>query len=614
MTGMPPRLFAFSPAKRTCAVLVVCAFLWAVLSCSNPYGAGSSDKRGSLLISVGTGTGTGTGTEVTAQTLQPGIPTQITSYAISGSGPGASSFSVVVDSGESEFVRDELVTGTWSVEVQARNVDETVLMSGSRTVTVLGGRRVSAGIVLLPLEGDGTFRFELLWPDDEVAAPSVQARLEAAPSGDIDEDIGDLFDPLLDVPSGQDGQVYSGIWPTGYYILTVQLRDTQNQGWGWGNAYGVWILPDETTSTRVELSSDDFGPIARWQFSVGSGFTSSIWSSAALDGDGRILFGSDDGYLYALTASGTPDWQFKTDGRVFSSPAVDASGNIYFGSHDGFVYALSSSGEELWSVDTGDWVRSSPAIGADGTVYIGSNDGNLHALDPADGSTRPGLFPFATGGSVVSSPAVAADGTIFVGSESGTVYAVNPDGSERWSYETGDWVYSSPAIGTDGTVYIGSYDGTLYALNPETGADVWSYNAEDWVVSGPAVGPEGRVYVGTRGGLLHAVNAASGSGAWTFDAGQGGVYSTPAIGDDGTIYFGSFDRHLYAVSSSGDELWRAPVGLGGLYASPAIGPDGRLYIGSRDGTLYAFETQSNGPAASSWPMFGRDARRTARAQ
>ncbi len=73
-------------------------------------------------------------------------------------------------------------------------------------------------------------------------------------------------------------------------------------------------------------------------------------------------------------------------GSVHSSPAATADGGIVFGSDEGNVYAFVDEGTRavlLWRYETGGAVRSSPAVvPADGgaRIYVGSDDGNLHAL------------------------------------------------------------------------------------------------------------------------------------------------------------------------------------------------------------------------------------------
>ena len=588
--------------------------------CGNPLAPAAGAGGGTLTLTLVSAASRPSG-GVSVLTLRPEVMPQVATYSVSGQGPNGAAFALHdLDGGQHEVTLSELPAGLWTVEVQAHSDAGAPILSGGTQVVVGSSSAVGATVVLEPLDGSATLQFALLWPATEVDAPSIVASLEHAVSGNTQ-----ALD--FDVDAGAGSAALDGQWDSGYYILEISLLDGDSERWR--EPYAVWLLAGQTSATSVALDARDLLPgdgqpvgpgELRWLYAVGSAFSSGIWSSPAVDSAGRVIFGSDDGTLYVLDANGALEWWFTSDGRIYSSPAVAADGSLYFGSHDGYVYALDSQGTQLWSYQTGDWVRSSPAIGADGTVYIGSNDGRLYALDPVNGDE---LWAFDTGDSVVSSPAIGADGTLFFGSQNGRVYAVNPDGSERWHHQTGDWVYSSPAIGADGTVYVGSYDGFLYALDPAEVPQhqrvIWSYDAGDWIGSSPALTPQVNatpptLFIGSRDGLLHAVNAETGQQIWTFDAGQGGVYSSPAVGDDGTVYFGSYDQRIYAISPDGSQQWRFETGLGGVFSSPAIGADGTVYVGSRDGTLYAIGSSSTGPRASSWPMFGHDARRTGRSK
>ena len=101
---------------------------------------------------------------------------------------------------------------------------------------------------------------------------------------------------------------------------------------------------------------------------------------------------------------------------IDSSPAIDSDGTIYVGSEDGYrdgyLYAIDPDGSLKWKFETGGSVDSSPAIGSDGTIYVGSRGGYLNAINP-DGSLK---WEFKTGGRIDSSPAIGSDGTIYVGS------------------------------------------------------------------------------------------------------------------------------------------------------------------------------------------------------
>src|SRR6476659_4637036 len=71
-------------------------------------------------------------------------------------------------------------------------------------------------------------------------------------------------------------------------------------------------------------------------------------------------------------------WSFPTGGRIVSSPA-SYEGLVIFGSDDGNLYAVeAASGRQRWVVRTRGPVASSPAI-AGGRVYAASYDGRMYA-------------------------------------------------------------------------------------------------------------------------------------------------------------------------------------------------------------------------------------------
>lgn len=72
-------------------------------------------------------------------------------------------------------------------------------------------------------------------------------------------------------------------------------------------------------------------------------------------------------------------WKYKTGSGVFSSPAV-VDGRVYVGSNDGYIYCLSAdSGDLIWKYETGSYVPSSPTVSG-GRVYVGSDDNYIYCL------------------------------------------------------------------------------------------------------------------------------------------------------------------------------------------------------------------------------------------
>lgn len=207
-----------------------------------------------------------------------------------------------------------------------------------------------------------------------------------------------------------------------------------------------------------------------------------IWSSPAVF-QGTAFIGSADGSLHAVDVStGTARWRYDTEGRshvsadfgfdrrtLQSSPSV-GEGRVYFGSRDGFVYAVDAeTGALAWRFDHEvSWCITSPAF-QDGVVFAGSSDGLFaHALDASSGQE---LWRTPTESRVFASPALSGE-TVLVGDHAGVLLAMDRgSGAERWRFRVGQAIQSSPVV-ADGVVYVGSDDGFVYALAGTQGQSV----------------------------------------------------------------------------------------------------------------------------------------------
>ncbi|MBE0536034.1 MAG: PQQ-binding-like beta-propeller repeat protein [Phycisphaerae bacterium] len=160
--------------------------------------------------------------------------------------------------------------------------------------------------------------------------------------------------------------------------------------------------------------------------------------------DGTIYVGFGD-VLYAVGADGQLRWKYETGAFVYSCPAVDGAGRVFFGSADGTVYALAGDGSELWRFDVpgpgaiGGSVLQPPSIGKDGSVYVGGMyKSTLYALDPVDAGIRWQSQLTAggdAGGSFMAAPVVGPDGTLYVTMvDDPHLYALDPaDGRVKWA-------------------------------------------------------------------------------------------------------------------------------------------------------------------------------------
>jgi len=280
--------------------------------------------------------------------------------------------------------------------------------------------------------------------------------------------------------------------------------------------------------------------------------------------------------LNVYAPDGTLKWKhgFKNSEITFM-PAVGADGTVYVSTTTGRVCALTADGVESWEAQCRGKCKSGPAIGPDGMVYVVS------------GKTR--------WKSTHTSNCV--------------LQAFAPDGKLSWAtdVETAT-LTASPGIGADGSVYVGLHDG-LAAVDPG-GVVLWTAPLDGPVTTPPVVAADGTIYVvSSEAGRLYALEL-TGAVKWEKRMQMFGT-SSPAIGAKGTIYVGTADARLCALDPEGVLLWSFRA-RGGFQSSPGLTDDGVLFAASDDGRLHSFAIDDR-PAASPWPMWGANARRTWRA-
>jgi len=311
----------------------------------------------------------------------------------------------------------------------------------------------------------------------------------------------------------------------------------------------------------------------KWTFPTGQRVVSSpSWY------DGMIIFGSDDGNVYAVdAATGRQRWMQRTEGPVSSTPAV-VDGRVFVVSYDGRLYALNArNGEVLWKFAT-EGERRFEARG-------------LHGLQPRS-QTYADMYDV-----FLSSPLVV-DGTVFFGSGDENLYAVDAaSGNLKWKFHTGDVVHASPAY-ADGIVYVGSWDGRLYAVDAKSGQQRWVFQGgvdelihnQQGFQSSPAVAG-GVVFSGCRDAHVYALDARTGEQKWNVATGGSWVVSSPAIAD-GRVYFATSDSALYQVveAATGKRLQEQQT-KAYVFSSPTIAGDVVL-VGVLNGTLQARDKAS----------------------
>jgi len=294
-----------------------------------------------------------------------------------------------------------------------------------------------------------------------------------------------------------------------------------------------------------------------------------------------VLFGSDDGYFYALHKdTGVIHWKiavgYSTQGKSILSSPVLHDGVVYFGAYDGKVYAVEAdTGEVVWINCAADWVGSSPAVIATKNMLVigleyslAAHRGATVALDLTTGEI---LWEYKMQAFTHASPLyIEESDSIVIGGNEGKLYCLDAStGTLHWSYETeggqkyvgnagfsaGD-IKLSPAydVKTD-TIAFSSYDGHMYMVQAKNGAYIRRFQTERSPTSVPI-----------------------------------SIYGKP-IFTSTYVVFAALDRHVYCYDKyTGDACWKFETS-GRIFASPVQYGES-LFIGSNDGAIYELDIQT----------------------
>lgn len=357
------------------------------------------------------------------------------------------------------------------------------------------------------------------------------------------------------------------------------------------------------------------GRVWAWSYETGN----IVQAAPAVGADGTIYVGSTDGKLYALNPDGSLKWAFPSStpvGAINFAPTIGADGTIYFGANDATLYAVNSNGTLAWSAPLGAAAFSGIGIGPDGTLYVANADRELQAFTSA-GATKTGWSThYVLGpGYASASPAIATDGTIYIGVTESThtrLRAINPDKTLKWQTDllVGS-AGATPAIGSDGTVYFNTKLGgaQLYAINPSTGAHTLLLNAAGAIETAPVIDASGNIVVADLGGIISVVSP-SGTLVRTHSITLDQFTTSPAVTSNGWIVAATNNGNLWAFKPGETDVSFTVSTGHNIIGSPAIASDGTVYVTSNDKKLHALATSFGGPAATAWPMYGQNNRRT----
>lgn len=418
------------------------------------------------------------------------------------------------------------------------------------------------------------------------------------------------------------------------------------------------IAPAVGDDNSVFMTSEDHiarkfdGATGRqiWQFDLrsaadGPAPEGNTHVSPSIDSDGTSYWGTGNtsgkiARLYAVNPDGTKKWVMSSDANTgFWNKGNASTPRLHYvicPVGDDYIYVGNAGGAgSVLAVDKKTGFRKgyaanslndgAPSGGISGglvisggsIVWYGAKNGvlgcSVSALE-AGGNVPWWQVPETkTSDTANGSLAVGPDGTVYgcgrmtQGNFAGTscVFAISPSGSELWRCSigiTGNLDMAGVVVAADGSIiatakrYAGESNGGVYCVSP-TGQLMWSYGIPENVSGCAAIDQAGNIHFGTELGNYYIIK--------------------PVPGEDQLLLKKDLAAMIAESDSPMASAWAA--GGGKIWSSPTIGNDGTIYIGitnnenaSASALVALHDDAVTGPALSSWPMRGKDARHTSR--
>jgi outer membrane protein assembly factor BamB len=346
---------------------------------------------------------------------------------------------------------------------------------------------------------------------------------------------------------------------------------------------------------------------AAWRAAVGTdGRSSPVYAN------GKLFIGTSDGLTGLDPATGAIIINYRT-APVSATPAVikgfdpqpDPPGKVIFGTTDGNLYAVSTLGERLWQVGLGS-APASPLViqgvdQTDGKVIVGA--GNTLFAFAGDGTRL--WATVLEGGDISKAPAVLGAPSRPIGvvvAAGNTLYAVDPGtGGVIWAMTPSRSALGSVSIGDpnqigDPTIFVGDEAGTLFSIDGGTGTVKASFTARATISGSAAIGDptlsEPWIFVGDAAGNIYAFDQTEAFPAPIWQAALGGPVDGPPILANGVVYAATDleigNPNIFAIDQASGRVLLNAVLPGGVASEPIVA-DGRLVIATKSGEVVAYD-------------------------
>jgi outer membrane protein assembly factor BamB len=328
--------------------------------------------------------------------------------------------------------------------------------------------------------------------------------------------------------------------------------------------------------------------------------------------NGTLFVGTATGLVGLDPATGAIIIHVRS-GPVSTTPAVirgvdpipEPPSRVIFGSRDGSLHAVSTAGEPLWHAGLGAPPASplvirgigDPTIrvivGAGNTLFAFDGDGNRQWATVLEGGdiSKPAAFLTAAG-----------EPERVIVPAGNRLYALDAaTGAVIWSIAPSLGTLGAPAIGNpnligDPHILVGDQNGTLFSLEPRRGAVLGTFTAAGAISGSPAIGNPNQsgpqVFLGDGGGKVYAIDQTDERPSPVWRAALGGPIDGSPVLADGVLYAATNpqegDARIAALDAgSGRQLFDSVL-PGGAAAAPIVA-DGRLIVATRSGDVLAYD-------------------------
>jgi formylglycine-generating enzyme required for sulfatase activity len=242
----------FTMAQRSmmtlCAISLLALSALLFPSCRNPFASYSdnsdSSTVGSLRIKLALGA------PQARSTFYPSLSDlMVDHYTISGTGPYAGvEFSITVAGTETGAMIPDLVIGSWTITVEARNAADITIAAGTETVIIAKNGTQVANIILVPVTtGTGSIAVSLSWPSGELSEPAISGSL--TPKDGSDQPLS------FTEPAGNASSCLASDLDPGTYTLVIQLKQGAEPQARATLTVAVHVYSAITTPVTIEVVS-----------------------------------------------------------------------------------------------------------------------------------------------------------------------------------------------------------------------------------------------------------------------------------------------------------------------------------------------------------------------